>query len=89
MTACGQEKNAALVKVKKVLILWIKIWELLEEYGGTKLELNVKHVKAHRTKQEQKAMTEEQQLVMEGNEKAGELAEKKGRWRGKWRPPEP
>ena len=48
-----------------------------------KWDFEVKHVKTHRTKKEKKATTAEEHFVIEGNEKADELA--KG-WSGRrWR----
>ena len=54
--------------------LWIKIWELLMECAQKNWDLDVKHVKAHRTEKEKKATTAEQHMAVDGNEKADELA---------------
>ena len=60
-----------------------KRWELLTECAKKNLDLGVKHVKAHRTEKEMKTMAKYQQIVMEGNGKADELA--KGRRRSGWK----
>ena len=45
------------------------IWELPRKEWN----VEVKHVRAHRTKKENNAMTEKQKFVMEGNNKTDEL----------------
>ena len=54
--------------------LWRHIWGLLTQCAERDWKLNVKHVKAYRTKKKKEAMAKEQSFVMRGNEKAGELA---------------
>ena len=50
-----------------------KLWELLTECAESNWDLDAKHVMAHTTVTEKKAMTKEPQFVLEGNEKATEL----------------
>ena len=50
--------------------LWIKIWEELH------ILVKVEHVKAHRIKKDKKEMSHFENFVIEGNEKADELAKK-------------
>ena len=53
--------------------LWKTCWEVLSECAEKDWNLDVKHVKAHRTEKEKKIMTQIQEFV-EGNETADELA---------------
>ena len=50
--------------------LWMKIWEEL------RILVEVEHVKVHRTKKDKKEMSHFENFVIEGNEKADELARK-------------
>ena len=54
--------------------LWIKIWEELHRLAARDIVVEVKHVKAHRTRKEKKEMSHFEKFVTEGNEKADELA---------------
>ena len=51
-----------------------RVWELLAECAEKNWHLDVKHVKVHHTDKEKKTMTQMQEFVMEGNEKADEFA---------------
>ena len=51
-----------------------KHWESLTECAEKDWDLDVKHVKAHRTEKEKRAITKLLEFVMEGNEKTDELA---------------
>ena len=48
--------------------------EIIDDLRGKDCDLNVSHVKAHRTEKEKKAMTIGGRFVMDGNEKAHEWA---------------
>ena len=54
--------------------LWIKIWEELHRFAARDIVVEVEHVKAHRTKKDNKDMSHFKKFVTEGNEKADELA---------------
>ena len=54
--------------------LWIKIWEELHRLAARDIVVEVKHVKAHRTKKVKKDMSHFEKFVTEGNEKEDELA---------------
>ena len=54
--------------------LWIKIWEELHLLVSKEIWVEVEHVRAHRTKKDQKEMSNFEKFVTEGNEKAGEVA---------------
>ena len=54
--------------------LWINIWEELHLLMSKGILVEAKHVKAHRTKKDQKEMSHFEKFVTEGNEKADELA---------------
>ena len=51
-----------------------KFWEELHLLRSKEILVEVEHVKAHRTKKEEKDMSHFENLVTEGNEKADELA---------------
>ena len=71
-TVCGQGFGPE--PKQKDADLWVFIWDFfLMDCEEKNRDLDVKHVKAHQTEKEKKAMTLEEQIVMEGNEKA-ELA---------------
>ena len=54
--------------------LWIKIWEQLHLLAGREIVVEVKHVKAHRTRKEKKDMSNFENFIAAGNEKADALA---------------
>ena len=54
--------------------VWMKTWELLEKTDEKTWDEAIKHVRPHRTVKEKAAVAEEQQIVMEGHDKADELA---------------
>ena len=54
--------------------LWIKIWEELQLSKSKEILLEVEHVKAHRKEKDNKEMTHSEKLVIDGNERADELA---------------
>ena len=58
--------------------LWFKIWEELHELVRRGILVEVAHVKAHRTKKETAKMTQYEKFVIEGNEKADDLAKAGG-----------
>ena len=69
---CGGE--GCIGPTENVADLWIKILDLLTELAEKNCDLDVKHVKAHRTEEEKQAMTNMKEFVMKGNEKAEGLA---------------
>ena len=54
--------------------LWMKIWEELHLLRSKEILVDVKHVKAHRTKKDKEEMSQFEKFVAEGNERADELA---------------
>ena len=54
--------------------LRIEIWEGLHLPVSKEISVQVEHVEAHRTKEDQKEMSHFEKIVTEGNEKADELA---------------
>ena len=54
--------------------LWIEIWEELHGLAERGIWAEVEHVKAHRTKKEEKHVSQFERFVTEGDEKADELA---------------
>ena len=68
-----ERENASSQELEKP-ILWIKKWEELHSLTARDLTVEVEHVKAHRTKQEEKEMSHFDKFVTEGKEKADDLA---------------
>ena len=66
LTGCEEEKKDALGRSRKPRLHGKKC-ELLTDGAEKYWDLDVKHVKAHRTGKERKALTEEQTFVMERN----------------------
>ena len=64
---CGEEKKVALDQGSKMRIHGERVRKLLTDCAE-------KHVKAHRSRKEEKAITKEQNFVLEGNERVNELA---------------
>ena len=54
--------------------MWIEIWEELHHFVSREIVVEVEHVKAQRTKNDKKEMSQFEKFVAEGNEKADELA---------------
>ena len=52
------------------------MWEELHRLAARDIAVEVEHVKAHRTKKEQKEISCFEKFVTEGNEKGDELATK-------------
>ena len=71
---CAEEGKVAFGPKQKDADLWRNIWELFNGLRGLELGPGREVCKAHRTEKEKKTMTDEEQFVMEGNEKADALA---------------
>ena len=54
--------------------MWSSRWDMLNRIHQEGMELEVRRVKAHRTKEEEKKITRLERFIMEGNEKADDFA---------------
>ena len=71
---CGWREEGRIGPKQKDADFWIKCWELLTDCAEKNWDLDVKHVKAHRTEKEKKATTKVHKIVMEEHDKADCLA---------------
>ena len=71
---CGRVEKVVLVQKRKIGISGNTCGTYLTTLWGLRWDLDVHHVKPHRTNNDKNAMTKEHRFVTKGNEKANEVA---------------
>ena len=74
LTGYGEEKENASIRKQAMLTCESKTWEESQLLTSKEILVEVEHVKAHRTDKDKTEMSHFEKFVIEGNEKADELA---------------